>query len=140
MPARQDRQPLVDIRRRRRADGSVEEIPTVRYWDAAGKRRRLTCETTEEAGSSVSSGLDRAAAAAAATAEARASAAARNGAASSTPGPAGGCSKRLCHSSRRNSRERALPLSVEAVAQTRIDQVRRSVVGRAMPTAADIAA
>jgi hypothetical protein len=59
MPARQDRQPLVDIRRRRRADGSVEEIPTVRYWDAAGKRRRLTCETTEEAGSSVSSGLDR---------------------------------------------------------------------------------
>lgn len=49
MPARQDRQPLVDIRRRRRADGSVEEIPTVRYWDAAGKRRRLTCETTEEA-------------------------------------------------------------------------------------------
>jgi hypothetical protein len=41
MPARQERQPLVDIRRRRRADGSVEEIPTVRYWDAAGKRRRL---------------------------------------------------------------------------------------------------
>jgi len=35
MPARHERQPLVDIRRRRRVDGSLEEIPTVRYYDAA---------------------------------------------------------------------------------------------------------
>jgi hypothetical protein len=36
MPARQDRQPLVDIRRRRRADGSVEEIPIFRYGTPRG--------------------------------------------------------------------------------------------------------
>jgi integrase len=49
MAARDARQPVVDIRRRPRADGSIEEIPTVRYYDAAGKRRRVTCRTVEEA-------------------------------------------------------------------------------------------
>jgi hypothetical protein len=33
MPARNERQPVVDVRRRPRADGTVEEIPTVRYYD-----------------------------------------------------------------------------------------------------------
>jgi integrase len=49
MPARNERQPQVEMRRRQRVDGSVEEIPTVRYWDVAGKRRRMTCQTVEEA-------------------------------------------------------------------------------------------
>jgi integrase len=49
MPARNERQPQIEMRRRGRVDGSVEEIPTVRYWDAAGKRRRMTCGMVEEA-------------------------------------------------------------------------------------------
>lgn len=49
MAARNDRQPVVDIRRRPRRDGRPEEIPTVRYYDVAGKRRRLTCRTMAEA-------------------------------------------------------------------------------------------
>lgn len=43
------RTPRVEIRRRMRADGSVSEIPTVRYVNALGERKRLTCSSLEEA-------------------------------------------------------------------------------------------
>jgi integrase len=47
--ARDDRRPRVEIRRRRRADGTVSEVPTVRYTDAAGVRRRRRCASVEDA-------------------------------------------------------------------------------------------
>jgi hypothetical protein len=47
--AREDRSPRVDIRRRRRADGSISEVPTVRWMDASGTWRRRSCATVEEA-------------------------------------------------------------------------------------------
>ncbi len=43
------RAPRVEIRRRMRADGSVSEVPTVRYVNALGERKRLTCSSLEEA-------------------------------------------------------------------------------------------
>src|SRR4051812_33496091 len=46
---RASREPTVEIRRRSRRDGSVSEEPTVRYYDAAGMRRRQTFPTLEEA-------------------------------------------------------------------------------------------
>ena len=47
--ASDSRSPRVEIRRRRRADGSVSEVPTVRWTDASGARRRRSCATVEEA-------------------------------------------------------------------------------------------
>jgi integrase len=47
--ARRERSPRVEIRRRRRADGGVSEVPTVRWMDAAGTWRRHSCATLEEA-------------------------------------------------------------------------------------------
>ena len=47
--ARDERRPRVDIRRRRLADGSISEVPTVRWTDASGARRRRSCATVEEA-------------------------------------------------------------------------------------------
>ncbi len=41
--------PRVEIRRRTRSDGSVSEVPTVRYTKALGERKRLTCSSLEEA-------------------------------------------------------------------------------------------
>lgn len=39
----------MEIRRRQRSDGTVSEVPTVRYVNALGERKRLTCATVEEA-------------------------------------------------------------------------------------------
>ena len=47
--ARDERSPRVEIRRRRLADGSISEVPTVRWTDASGARRRRSCATVEEA-------------------------------------------------------------------------------------------
>jgi integrase len=46
---RDERRPRVDIRRRRLADGSISEVPTVRWLDALGTWRRRSCATVEEA-------------------------------------------------------------------------------------------
>lgn len=43
------RAPRVEIRRRVRADGSVSQVATVRYVNALGERKRLTCSSLEEA-------------------------------------------------------------------------------------------
>lgn len=44
-----DRSPRVEVRRRRRKDGTVSKTPTVRYINSRGERKRLTCSTIEEA-------------------------------------------------------------------------------------------
>jgi hypothetical protein len=44
-----DREPTVEIRRRRRGDASVSEEPTVRYYDESGVRRRKSFATAVEA-------------------------------------------------------------------------------------------
>src|SRR4051794_37344615 len=47
--ARRRREPTVEVREHRRADGSVTEMWSVRYYDATGARRRLRCASQEEA-------------------------------------------------------------------------------------------
>lgn len=44
-----EREPRVEVRRRRLKDGRVSEAHSVRYWDAEGVRRRVTCESREHA-------------------------------------------------------------------------------------------
>lgn len=43
------REPTIEARRHRCADGSVTEMWSVRYYDATGARRRLRCASREEA-------------------------------------------------------------------------------------------
>lgn len=47
--ARKSREPTVERRAYRCADGSVTEYWSVRYFDAGGTRRRLPCQSREEA-------------------------------------------------------------------------------------------
>ena len=47
--ARKRREPTVEVREHRCADGSVTEMWSVRYYDVAGTRRRLRCASREEA-------------------------------------------------------------------------------------------
>lgn len=49
MPRTATREPTVELRRRRRKDGSHSEEPTVRFYDELGVRRRKACATPEEA-------------------------------------------------------------------------------------------
>ena len=48
--ARNRREPTIEVREHRCADGSVTEMWSVRYYDVAGTRRRLRCASREEAG------------------------------------------------------------------------------------------
>jgi hypothetical protein len=43
------RKPRIELRRRRRADGSISTTPTVRWTDPDGSRRRRAFDTFEEA-------------------------------------------------------------------------------------------
>jgi hypothetical protein len=47
--ARRRREPTIEVREHACADGSVTEMWSVRYYDAAGTRRRLRCASREEA-------------------------------------------------------------------------------------------
>jgi hypothetical protein len=47
--ARKRREPTVEARQHRCADGSVTKMWSVRYYDATGARRRLRCASREEA-------------------------------------------------------------------------------------------
>lgn len=47
--ARKRREPTIEVREHRCTDGSVTETWSVRYYDAAGARRRLRCASREEA-------------------------------------------------------------------------------------------
>jgi integrase len=49
VPRKAGREPSVELRRRRRADGTWSETPTVRYYDELGVRRRQSFETMAEA-------------------------------------------------------------------------------------------
>jgi integrase len=49
MPRSAGRGPTVELRRRRRGDGTWSETPTVRYYDELGVRRRQSFETMVEA-------------------------------------------------------------------------------------------
>jgi integrase len=49
MPRSAGREPTVELRRRRRGDGTWAETPTVRYYDELGVRRRQSFETMAEA-------------------------------------------------------------------------------------------
>jgi integrase len=49
MPRSAGREPTVELRRRRLADGGWSETPTVRYYDELGVRRRQSFETMAEA-------------------------------------------------------------------------------------------
>jgi hypothetical protein len=49
MPRSAGREPTVELRRRRRGDGTRSETPTVRYYDELGVRRRRSFETMAEA-------------------------------------------------------------------------------------------
>jgi integrase len=49
MPRSAGREPTVELRRRRRGDGTWSETPTVRYYDELGVRRRQSFETMAEA-------------------------------------------------------------------------------------------
>ena len=49
MPRSAGREPTVELRRRRLADGGWSETPTVRYYDELGVRRRQSFETLAEA-------------------------------------------------------------------------------------------
>lgn len=49
MPRSAGREPTVELRRRRRADGGWSETPTVRYYDELGVRRRRSFATMVEA-------------------------------------------------------------------------------------------
>jgi hypothetical protein len=47
--ARKRREPTIEARRHRRADGSVTEMWSVRFYDATGTRRRVRCASRDEA-------------------------------------------------------------------------------------------
>lgn len=47
--ARRRREPTIEVREHACADGSMTEMWSVRYYDAAGARRRLRCASREEA-------------------------------------------------------------------------------------------
>jgi integrase len=47
--ARKRREPTIEVREHRCADGSVTEMWSVRHYDVAGTRRRLRCASREEA-------------------------------------------------------------------------------------------
>jgi integrase len=49
MPRSAGREPTVELRRRRRSDGTWSEVPTVRYFDELGARRRRSFESMAEA-------------------------------------------------------------------------------------------
>ncbi|MCW2983177.1 MAG: helix-turn-helix protein [Conexibacter sp.] len=49
VPRSAGREPTVELRRRRRGDGTWSETPTVRYYDELGVRRRQSFETMAEA-------------------------------------------------------------------------------------------
>ncbi|MCW3004495.1 MAG: helix-turn-helix protein [Conexibacter sp.] len=49
MPRSAPREPTVEMRRRRRKDGSHSVEPTVRYYDEQGVRRRKRCASLAEA-------------------------------------------------------------------------------------------
>ncbi len=44
-----DRRPRVELRRLIRKDGTVAIMPTVRYVNTRGERKRLTCASVEGA-------------------------------------------------------------------------------------------
>jgi hypothetical protein len=47
--ARKRREPTIEARQHRCADGSITEMWSVRYYDATGARRRIRCSSREEA-------------------------------------------------------------------------------------------
>jgi integrase len=47
--ARRSREPSVELRRHRRVDGTSVELWSVRYFDTAGRRRRRSCGSRQEA-------------------------------------------------------------------------------------------
>jgi integrase len=47
--ARRSREPSVELRRHQRVDGSSVELWSVRYFDTAGRRRRRSCASRQEA-------------------------------------------------------------------------------------------
>lgn len=49
MPRGKSREPTIERREYPLADGSVKRVFSVRYYDRSGRRRRLTCETPEQA-------------------------------------------------------------------------------------------
>ena len=47
--ARKRREPTIEVREHRCADGTLTEMWSVRYYDIAGTRRRRRCASREEA-------------------------------------------------------------------------------------------